>query len=42
MIRGTELERGTGEAIDRTTSQEEEAGNKGTQDHKYAYERSSG
>lgn len=39
--RGAELERCTGKATDRTTSQEEEAGNKGIKDHKHAYEGSS-
>lgn len=42
MNRGIELERRTGKATDRAPSQEEEAGNKGAEDHKHAYEGSSG
>jgi len=40
--RGAELERRTGKATDRSASQEEETGNKGIEDHKHAYEGSSG
>jgi len=40
--RGAKLERRTREAADRSASQEEEKGNKGPKDHKYAYEGSSG
>jgi len=42
ITRGAKLERRTRKAADRSASQEEEKGNKGPKDHKYAYEGSGG